>query len=485
LAPEVLISSSPGKATFNANSGTLYKIAIDSNGTGGNALFHVGPNFATSGYWTSSSMTYWSNTIRSVVTDFDSTFRLARPGDVGKPAIMPRGLEFVNGQVISHYSYEDVRAEVVTLQPWMVSVGAYVARREFWPPEVQLSVDELATSFPDVYVVSTSVSPPDSGTVIGGGSILEGSTVILTATPSDEVLTGFKPVDIIFLVDESGSMNLEHNWLKTTPSKIETALLAQGIGSTHPNRYGLVGFGSNVSGHGTGQNAHKHLVAGGDWGTAAQLEAAASTLVDSGSREDGYDAIDMVFRAQPSGYTLRSGAVVMLVLITDEHRTTVNTALTRDLIINQLLSTVDGRSIIFADACNLVIKEASTNARCIGRQGNVIYKQDGTTANYVTGTFGSIAAGSGTDNSNVVAHYVYVAETVLGTTWDLNILRDGGNAATAFTSAFVDAVKNQIVTASTWQFSHWLVNGVTMNAGYNTLYIYDLSQNYNVVAVFS
>ena len=61
-------------------------------------------------------------------------------------------------------------------------------------------------------------------------------TVSLTL-PEDNTEIGF--ADILFVVDESGSMSTEHAWIPETIRLLDAALEAQGIG---PNRFGLLGF---------------------------------------------------------------------------------------------------------------------------------------------------------------------------------------------------------------------------------------------------
>ena len=65
------------------------------------------------------------------------------------------------------------------------------------------------------------------------------NTVSLTLSNLD-VSAGF--ADVAFMVDESGSMAGEHEWLSEMIPSLEAALLARGIG---PNRYYLGGFGNN------------------------------------------------------------------------------------------------------------------------------------------------------------------------------------------------------------------------------------------------
>lgn len=63
-------------------------------------------------------------------------FMRAKPGHVGKPALVPNGLYFTSyGTVAAYYDTALSFPIVVTCQPWMVDVGLYVSQSEFWLPE--------------------------------------------------------------------------------------------------------------------------------------------------------------------------------------------------------------------------------------------------------------------------------------------------------------------------------------------------------------
>ncbi len=119
--------------------------------------------------------------------------------------------------------------------------------------------------------------------------------------------------DIMFVVDESGSMGGEHVWLGPMVGSLDTALIGEGLTG---NQYALVGYGTTS--HGTDQRGHKHSVGGGDWETAAQFATETSNLVTTGSTEDGWEAIhfglnNYAFRASPD-----VGCEV--IMVTDEGR---------------------------------------------------------------------------------------------------------------------------------------------------------------------
>jgi hypothetical protein len=282
-------------------------------------------------------------------------------------------------------------------------------------------------------------------------------TLTATGTPKPEE-EGY--VDIVFIVDESGSMATEHAWLTSLPSTLEAALQAAGIGTgANTNHYGLTGFGSTDPGHGTppGDIGHKHVVGSGDWGNATELQTAAAGLVTIGGVEDGYQALSSVL----SDYAFRAGAVKLFVLITDEDRDDITGG---SITKASITASLQGASALIAGCLNLSITD-NTAAVAIGRKGTTVYKGTLVAPYFTTGTLGTITTGDGIGAPNVVTDYCDVCEVVPaaqpdgGTEWDLNILRNGGSDAVSFTAAFVDAVKDQILVALNYSFSYWSING--------------------------
>lgn len=231
--------------------------------------------------------------------------------------------------------------------------------------------------------------------------------------------------DVLFVVDESGSMSGEHAWIQSMVTALDTALMANGVTG---NRYGLVGFGANTA-HGI--PGHKHTVGGGDFGSAAQLATAATGLVLSGSQEDGWSGIDVAL----NGYTLRGNAAVNVILITDEDRDNAGNSLTY----SSVLASLDSKNAYL----NSVINGTFDPGVVLGvDSAGVAYVADGGGGYTATapGT-GFFVSGSGTTKAN----YVDLAWDTGGAAWDLNILRNGGNGAISFTKAFVDIKTQEIL----------------------------------------
>lgn len=239
--------------------------------------------------------------------------------------------------------------------------------------------------------------------------------------PTGDSSTG--SADIVFVVDESGSMSGYQAWIRDMVSTLESTLIGKGITS---NRYGLIGFGnSGVYGRilNVGSNS--------PFGNANQLSSAINQLQINGGTEDGYDGIDEAL----TNLSFRQGAAINIILVTDEDRDVANSSLSFSSILNSLSNknallnvVVDGN---FRDSNNQVILGVDSE-----NQG---YKADNN-GNYLITNIGTVS-GSATTKRD----YIDLALATEGAAWDLNQLRNGGLVGTSFTKAFVDVKAQEIV----------------------------------------
>lgn len=131
-------------------------------------------------------------------------FELACPGDIGRPAIVPAGLE--NGTVATAgVAKKDLAPTYKTLQPWMLEFLPLVAGPSFWPPQTLISSAQYlpAAGFSyavepsgadimrivAVYAVSQMENCPDANLLVaftapnagpGGGSVVQTTTVFVS-----------------------------------------------------------------------------------------------------------------------------------------------------------------------------------------------------------------------------------------------------------------------------------------------------------------
>lgn len=246
--------------------------------------------------------------------------------------------------------------------------------------------------------------------------------------------------DVVFLIDESGSMGGEHAWLTNMVSSLDSEFVNAGITG---NQYALVGFGSID--HASSQAPHKHdvdIVTAGqqDWGTASQLSAATVNLVTYGGFEDGWAAIDFAI----NNYSFRGNAAVNFVLVTDEDRDNSDSSLTYAGVLsdmqglNALLNAVVDASFRTGETPDKVALGVASPGG--GAADANSYKADGS-GGFIKVEGGGYASGG---YYNTVADYVDLAWDTGGAAWDLNQLRAGGLTADSFTAAFVDVKVEEV-----------------------------------------
>ncbi len=246
-------------------------------------------------------------------------------------------------------------------------------------------------------------------------------------------VTSADMADVMFVVDESGSMAGEHAWISSMVTGLESGLVTAGVGDTSTgdlaNQYALVGFGTGAHGGGSEQVPHKHTVDSGDWGSAADLSAATSGLIPSGATEDGWRAIDFAL----NNYSIRSGSKLNVILVTDEDRDD-----TTSLTYSGVLGELDRRNALLNAVVNATFDSDSYNTALGVDKDGTAYIQDGT--GFITDTGGNITSDFGTTD----ADYIDMAWDTGGGAWSLNQLRVGGDTATSFTNAFIDLKVTEI-----------------------------------------
>ena len=246
------------------------------------------------------------------------------------------------------------------------------------------------------------------------------ATVLISCIFASSV---FAAADIVFLVDESGSMSTEHAWLDGMVTSLDTELAA--VGETDVT-YSLIGFGDYYV---PGQVPYLHLNAG----DLTAFTNATDDLEVSGGLEDGYAAIDFAF----NNINFTEGAAMNFILITDEDRD-VNTSypgyagLSYASILEDL---TDANALL-----NVVVDGTfSFEGQSLVGTGDEGYVADGAGGYTTTG-----AADSLSGFYNTITDYVDLALETGGAAWDLNQLRAGGLTADSFTNAFVDIKAEEI-----------------------------------------
>ena len=228
--------------------------------------------------------------------------------------------------------------------------------------------------------------------------------------------------NLIFAVDESGSMAGEQTFLGNFATDIDTALGGAGFSTVN---FGLTGFGSGLN---PGDLGRTFDVGGAGvlLGSAADFSTATGNLRTSGGFEDGYSAIDFVLNTYP----ITPGTSTTVILVTDEDRDDGNSALTFGSISGDLNAL--GVNLISVVNANL---EDDAGTPAIATDGVTAFVQDGTS--FTTAPFGSVTSASGSTE----ADYIDLAlATPSGCAATLNELRAGGDAATAFAEVLLQCL---------------------------------------------
>lgn len=264
-----------------------------------------------------------------------------------------------------------------------------------------------------------------------GGALYSVGEQYLVAMDTTARLGLLEAADIIFVVDESGSMIGEHQWLKQLVFELENSLRLARVGSnpSHPNMYALVGFARD-------EDSARGGILIQDLGTPQQLVSALEQLTLTGIFEDGYSGIDVALRS----ISARPGTAKQIILVTDEHRNVLNFRLSRENIAGQLQR--DGFKL------NVVVNQAfeAGDTRVMGidstGMGYLYNSSDPTLYTKVVNGHADMNKSFKSTNED----YVELALQLGGGAWDLNLLRVDQNTTTAFTNAFVSVKIEEIVS---------------------------------------
>ncbi|KAL5491721.1 hypothetical protein EMCRGX_G017072 [Ephydatia muelleri] len=233
--------------------------------------------------------------------------------------------------------------------------------------------------------------------------ILDGNDTILVGK-SRLILKTHQTADVILLVDESGSMSMEHSWIPNMVVELDGMLRKLGIAKL--------------------------------FYSSEDICSVVESLQDGSQVEDGYSAMEMALRSYALGNATR-----LFILITDEDRSILNANLTRPCIQEALCN----GSIVLKAAVSQRLY--SRELRVIGlnvNQTTYVFDPSSPTLNRMfEGRGGSVPLDGGYGHTR--EDYSLLAWGSGGAVWDLGLLRFGGSVTEAFTSAFVEAKVREIV----------------------------------------
>lgn len=226
--------------------------------------------------------------------------------------------------------------------------------------------------------------------------------------------------NVVFIVDESGSMGGDQDFLKNTVvDKLDSELAAAGVTD---RSYGVVGFGNS--------SVAPRVLGGSLTTSTTDTKNNLDSLLTNGGTEDGWAAINFAI----SAFNYSAGAAINFILVTDEDRDNWDTSLNYSSVLKSLTS----RNILLNAVVSNTFYDGS-NTRAIGiDDGGDAYLADGS-GGYTTSTGGYAT------NSSTKSDYVDMALATGGAAWDINLMRSS-TTSLSFTEAFVDIKVQEITT---------------------------------------
>jgi hypothetical protein len=301
---------------------------------------------------------------------------------------------------------------------------------------------------PGFPVVLTSVNDCSVGAGFTPGGLPQSDTIESGGcSPTEVVVPGPSFVDVIVVIDESGSMSSTQAFTAQFIVDLENTLIANGVGvggAGQTNRYGAVGFGNGIAGSNDGRSI---LVGGSLFGSAAQYATATSQFVTSGFSEDGFAAIDFAL----NNYTFRPDATKFIILATDEARAR-NTSATQASTIAALQSS----GVIVAGILGVSIVNDS-NARALAIDNRSVFVETPTSFTQAPG--GRITGGiSRTD-------YVPLVTATNGITGDLRTIGLSQASANKFSQVLSQSLADRVLPPTPASAGDW--QGIVIEPGAN------------------
>ena len=241
--------------------------------------------------------------------------------------------------------------------------------------------------------------------------------------------------DIIFVVDESGSMAAEHEWIQKEVVVLDKALKEQGVGvGERKNLYALVGFGRN----------DPSAILGITLTSLTSLEGflnATKLLVLNGLFEDGYAAINHALETIKT----RPNTAKQIIFISDEDRGVLRNDLSFDIIAQRL---TDAGCVLNVAVNQGFLSSKNESRFSLGLRGDgqsYIFNQSSSVL--FSESQGGVRSSSDLfDFGSTYEDYVQLAFVTQGVAWDLNQLREGGDYSIAFTNAFTQVKIDEVMS---------------------------------------
>jgi len=234
-------------------------------------------------------------------------------------------------------------------------------------------------------------------------------------------------VEIIFAVDESGSMGGEQDFLSTFVPQLAADIASAGGGTS---QFGLVGYGS-------ASVAPRQIdVGGGQFGTADEFATAVDDLLINGGTEDGYAA----YQFSVDNYEFAGGSQRVVVVVTDEDRDNTDASIT----FASLTTLFEDNNVTPAGIISQSVTDPD-GVPAVGASSDETFIDANDDGEFEVSGPPVLGAAAGTTTADYTDLILQFPDGCFG---DLNTLRDGGNAAEAFASAFAQCLVDIVVTSS-------------------------------------
>ncbi len=223
-----------------------------------------------------------------------------------------------------------------------------------------------------------------------------------------------RTADVIVLVDESGSMSMEHLWIPTMIKKLDNGLKSVGVGIKQRNYFGVVGFGDDC----TNEDVFARVLtssSGALFVAAENISDFTAKLSVGGKQEDGYSALN----AAVESYQFRDGAR-LFILITDEDRDVLDFNITQ----NSIFELLHNRGIILNTVANEEFSGCEYQGFGIDHTKNLFLYDPSARSLFrtVSGTGLPIPdSAHGSTNTD----YTQLALKLKGAAWDIEQLQQG------------------------------------------------------------
>ena len=256
-------------------------------------------------------------------------------------------------------------------------------------------------------------------------------------------------VDVVFVVDESGSIRAQ-NWIRNITPLLEQRLRDQGVGlGDRQNQFGLVGFARNMP------SAQGGIVLTQLTSLDNFINASRNLRID-GSVEDGYSGIEFALNQ----IQLRPNTARLLVLVTNEDRSILpgREDLTRDIIEQMIRS----RGFVFNTVVDQTF-QTSSGEPAFGLNSNRTAYQFIPPDQYTTSPNGLRHADPQLTFGNTYEDYVQLAFRLGGAAWDIkSLLAEDSPLLPALSRAFIEENVMEVMEVFRRCFNCLCVNAMGM-----------------------